>query len=114
MNPFAAAGTGNGFASFLLGYGTGGGVTNNSLVAGQQLYRAYYVGDQWQVSPRLTLNYGLRFEQMGPWSERYDRMIVLLPGVPNELSVFDRLEPEGQNRPGELAGQSEPQQHQAR
>ena len=43
-NPFAAAGTGNGFASFLLGYGTGGGVTNNALVAGQQIYRAYYAG----------------------------------------------------------------------
>ena len=30
-NPFAAAGTGNGFASFLLGYGTGGGVNQNAL-----------------------------------------------------------------------------------
>ena len=85
-NPFAAAGTGNGFASFLLGYGNGGGVTNNALVAGQQIYRAYYAGDQFQVTPRLTLNYGLRFEQMGPWSERFDRMIVLLPSLKNDLS----------------------------
>jgi hypothetical protein len=81
VNPFAAAGTGNGFASFMLGYGTGGGVTQNNLVAGQLMYRAFYAGDQWQISPRITFNYGLRFEQMGPWSERYDRMIVLLPGV---------------------------------
>ncbi|HVW87707.1 MAG TPA: TonB-dependent receptor, partial [Bryobacteraceae bacterium] len=86
VNPFAAAGTGNGFASFLLGYGSGGGVTQNNLVAGQLLYRAYYAGDQWQVTPRLTFNYGVRFEQMGPWSERFDRMTVLLPGVPNDLS----------------------------
>lgn len=86
VNPFAAAGTGNGFASFLLGYGNGGGgVTNNALVAGQQLYRAMYVGDTWQVTSRLTLNLGVRFEQLGPWSERFDRMIVLLPGVTNEL-----------------------------
>ncbi|MDQ2900063.1 MAG: TonB-dependent receptor [Acidobacteriota bacterium] len=82
-NPFAPAGTGNGFASFLLGYGTGGGVTQNNLVAGQILYRGYYAGDQWQITKRLTLNYGLRFEQMGPWSERYDRLSVLLPGVAN-------------------------------
>jgi hypothetical protein len=34
----------------------------------------------------LTLNYGVRFEQMGPWSERFDRMVVLLPDVPNDLS----------------------------
>jgi hypothetical protein len=85
-NPFAAAGTGNGFASFLLGYGTGGGVTNNALVAGQQLYRAYYAGDQFQMTPRLTINYGLRFEQMGPWSERFDRMIVLLPNAINDVA----------------------------
>jgi Carboxypeptidase regulatory-like domain len=86
VNPFAANGTGNGFASFLLGYGTGGGINQNSLVAGQMIYRAYYAGDQWQVTQRLTLNYGLRFEQMGPWSERYDRMSVLLPSAPNGLS----------------------------
>ncbi|MDQ6705866.1 MAG: TonB-dependent receptor, partial [Acidobacteriota bacterium] len=84
-NPFAAAGTGNGFASFLLGYGTGGGVTQNNLIAGQILYRGYYAGDQWQITQRLTLNYGLRFEQMGPWSERYNRLSVLLPGVSNGL-----------------------------
>jgi len=73
---------GNGFASFLLGYGNGGGVTQNSLVAGQQLYGAYYVGDTWLLTPRLTFNYGVRFEQMGPWTERYDRMVVLLPNAP--------------------------------
>ena len=86
VNPFAAAGTGNGFASFLLGNGTGGGVNQNALVAGQMIYRAYYVGDQWQINPRLTFNYGVRYEQMGPWSERYDRLTVLLPGVPSPLS----------------------------
>ncbi|MBY0503881.1 MAG: carboxypeptidase-like regulatory domain-containing protein [Bryobacteraceae bacterium] len=86
VNPLAAAGTGNGFASFLLGMGSGGGLTHNNFVAGQMIYRAYYVGDQHQVTSRLTLNYGLRFEQMGPWSERFDRLVVLLPTVANELS----------------------------
>jgi hypothetical protein len=86
-NPFATAGSGNGFASFLLGYGSGGGVNQNALVAAQILYRAYYAGDQWRVSNRLTVNYGLRFEQMGPWSERYDRLSVLLPEAPNDLSA---------------------------
>jgi hypothetical protein len=97
VNPFAAAGTGNGFASFLLGYGTGGGVTQNNLVASQILYRAYYAADQWQITPRLTLNYGLRFEQMGPWSERFDRLSVLLPSVANDLS-----QPTGRDLKGRL------------
>ena len=95
VNPFAAAGTGNGFASFLLGYGSGGGVTQNALVAGQMIYRAFYVGDQWQVTSRLTLNYGVRFEQMGPWSERYDRLSVLLPFVPSALSQTTGLNLQG-------------------
>jgi len=86
VNPLAAAGTGNGFASFLLGYGSGGGLTHNSFVAGQMIYRGYYVGDQMQVNSRLTLNFGIRLEQMGPWSERFDRLVVLLPNAENELS----------------------------
>jgi hypothetical protein len=44
LNPFAAGNTGDGFASFLLGYANGGGVTNNAFVAGQQLYRAMHLG----------------------------------------------------------------------
>ena len=85
-NPLAAAGTGNGFASFLLGMGSGGGLTHNNFVAGQMIYRGYYVGDQMQVNSKLTLNFGVRLEQMGPWSERFDRLVVLLPNAENELN----------------------------
>ncbi|MEJ7608297.1 MAG: hypothetical protein WKF37_19020 [Bryobacteraceae bacterium] len=94
-DPFAAAGTGNGFASFLLGYGTGGGITQNSFVAAQIIYRALHAGDQWRVSNRIPLNYGLRYEQMGPWSERYDRLSVLLPDAPNDLSSVTGLKLKG-------------------
>jgi hypothetical protein len=71
----------------LLGFGTGGGLTSNAFVAGQQIYRGYYVGDQFQISSRLTLNYGLRVEQMGPWSERFDRMVVLIPNEDNPVTA---------------------------
>jgi hypothetical protein len=85
-NPFAPAGTGNGFASFLLGYASNGGVNQNAFVAAQIIYRAFYLGDQWRATSRLTLNYGVRYEQMGPWSERFDRLSVLQPSVPNEVA----------------------------
>lgn len=85
-NPFAAGTTGNGFASYLLGMGNGGGLTHNAFVAGQLMYRGYYFGDQYQVTSKLTFNYGIRWEQMGPWSERYDRLVTLLPDATNELS----------------------------
>ena len=56
------------------------------FVAGQQSsIAAIYVGDQWRIASRLTLNYGLRFEQMGPWSERFDRLAVLLPSEANPV-----------------------------
>ena len=61
-------------------------MTHNNFVAGQMMYGALYVGDQWQVGSRLTLNYGLRMDRMGPWSERYDRLVVLLPNAENELN----------------------------
>src|SRR5206468_5602366 len=93
-SPFAPSG-GDGFASFLLGFGTGGGLTSNAFVAGQQIYRGYYVGDQYQISSRLTLNYGLRVEQMGPWSERFDRMVVLIPNEANPVTAAAGLQLKG-------------------
>lgn len=95
VNPLAAAGTGNGFASFLLGMGSGGGVTHNNFVAGQMLYGAAHVGDQWQIGSRLTLNYGVRLERLGPWSERFDRLVVLLPDAPNDLNGRGGLQLKG-------------------
>lgn len=91
-NPFTPAGTGNGFASFLLGFGTGGSLGNPALTAGQQIYRAMFFDDSWQVNKRLTFNFGLRYEGMGPWSERFDRLTVLNPTGINPLV----------NRPGRL------------
>ncbi|MBO0719826.1 MAG: TonB-dependent receptor [Blastocatellia bacterium] len=77
-------GTGGfGFATYLLGYANRqGNVVNHffgaaqvpAFTAGQQIYRALFFGDTWKVTKKLTLNLGLRYEQQGPWSERFDRM----------------------------------------
>lgn len=90
-SPFGGTG-GNGFASFLLGYANGGGINQNALVAGQLTYSALHAGDQWLITPKLTLNYGLRYERMGPWTERFDRMTTLQPYVQDaELSRLTGL-----------------------
>jgi len=80
----SGAGNGEDFADFLLGYGNGQGAafgnqTSGSLVisgpiSGKQTYRAFYFGDTWHLTPKLTLNLGMRYELQGPWSERYDKM----------------------------------------
>ncbi len=94
-DPFAPQG-GWGFASFLLGTGTGGGITTPGLVAGQMIYRAAYVNDQWQVNDRLTINMGLRWERSGNFSERFDNMTVLALDSVNPLSAETGMDLRGQ------------------
>jgi hypothetical protein len=72
-SPFNPVG-GFGFASYLLGYPSSGGNSLPALVAAQQIYRGVYFGDTWQATNKLTLNLGLRYEQDGPWSERFNRL----------------------------------------
>ncbi len=94
-DPYTPVG-GWGFASFLMGTGTGGGITTPGLVAGQMIYRAMYINDQWQVNDRLTLNVGVRWERSGNFSERFDNMTVLSLDSVNPLSSETALDLRGQ------------------
>ncbi len=90
---FTGATGGVDFADFLLGYGLGAGAafgnqTTGSLVisgpvSGKQTYRGFFFGDTWHVTPKLTLNLGVRYELQGPWSERYDKMTYFNPTATN-------------------------------
>jgi len=82
------------FADFLLGYGLGqgaafgnqttGSVVISGPVSGKQTYRALYLGDNWHVTNKLTVNLGLRYDLQGPWSERFDKMTYFDPAAPNQ------------------------------
>jgi hypothetical protein len=75
-NPLqSAAGSGNGFATFLLGYPTGGKVDNNVSPFFRSHYYAAFVQDDFKVSSRLTLNLGLRWDFETPRYERHNQMI---------------------------------------
>ena len=63
-NPAATTDTGDGnaFATFLLGITDGAQITNiHNIDYRRQIY-AVYVQDDWRVTPKLTLNLGLRYE----------------------------------------------------
>ncbi len=77
--------TGSAFASFLLGYGTGSGQQYVNPVASQQIYPAVYAQDQFKATSKLTLNLGIRWEQNGPYSERFNRISVLEPNAATNL-----------------------------
>lgn len=77
--------TGSSFASFLLGYGSGVSQGYVNPVASQQLYPALYAEDTYRVTSKLTLNLGVRWEQNGPYSERFNRISYLQPDVATRL-----------------------------
>ncbi|HEY2933437.1 MAG TPA: TonB-dependent receptor [Acidobacteriota bacterium] len=61
-NQLPVAFTGSGFASFLLGYGTGDLRSDKGFFYHRQKDIGLYIQDDWKVSSRLTLNLGLRYE----------------------------------------------------
>jgi len=62
-------------AAFLLGI-PGGQMTRTASFASQELYYGLYIQDNIKVSPKLTLNVGLRYELETPLTERYDRSVT--------------------------------------
>jgi hypothetical protein len=71
----ATAPRGQGLASFLLGFPTGGGVERRASFAERNNVWAFYMQDDWKVTRKLTLTLGLRYEVESPLSERYNRSV---------------------------------------
>jgi len=40
----------------------------------------FFAQDDWKITPRLTLNYGVRYEYLGVFKEQNDRMANFVPG----------------------------------
>jgi hypothetical protein len=65
------AGTGNGFASFLLGVGTNSQTSFQAFPATDKHFLGWYIQDGWKVTPKVTFNLGLRYEiQTAPTERR--------------------------------------------
>lgn len=77
---------GNGLASMLLGLGSGTMTQNSKIADTRSYYYAWYFGDDWKVSPRLTLNVGARYEIQAPRTERHNRMNYFDPTVASPLA----------------------------
>jgi Carboxypeptidase regulatory-like domain len=89
--------TGFSFSDFLLGYADNFSNFENhffdqalvpAFTAGKQVYRAVHFTDTWHVTPRLTMNAGLRYELQGPWSERFNRLSYFDPKASSYLNQF--------------------------
>jgi hypothetical protein len=82
---------GNPFADILVGMGDFGGIAIYPEVFNKSKDTAFYSQDDWKVTPKLTLNLGLRYEWSTPYTERNNRLqfsnfsgnsSVTVPGLP--------------------------------
>ena len=95
---FTGSETGLDFADFLLGVdsnytqGDAQHFYNRNLLAGA------YAQDSWRVRPGLTLNYGLRWDRLPFWQEKYNQLQTVVPG---EQSVVFPNAPAGIVFPGD-------------
>ncbi len=82
---FTGSETGSDFADFLIG------VANNYNQADSKRYYArhkYFAGfgqDSWRLRPNLTVNFGLRWELMQYWSEKYNQVPTFLLGEQSQV-----------------------------
>src|SRR5437870_3829612 len=84
--------SGNAFAAFLLGFPSGLSSRRSTLPISTplNLYTHYYGGywqDDWRITPKLTLNYGLRVEHEDGLREQHNNFSVGFdPKAPSTLS----------------------------
>ena len=77
---FEGTETGSDFADFLLGVASYYRQGDSRSFYLRNKYLALYGQDSWQVKPNLTLNYGLRWDVLPPWYEKYNQLQTLVLG----------------------------------
>jgi carboxypeptidase family protein len=83
--------SGNGFADFLLGYCKRCEVSVSLATAQFRAFsQYYYIDDTWKVTPKLTINAGLRYEYTPPWYDQSGRLVnIYVPFMDSTPNVQD-------------------------
>ncbi len=72
--------TGSDFADFLLGIPSQYNQSQLQAFYGRNKYTGLFAQDSWRVKRSLTLNYGLRWDRIEPWYEKYNQIATFAPG----------------------------------
>ena len=95
---FFGSETGSDFADFLIGVPSFYKQGDAQPFYMRNHYGALFAQDSWRLRPRLTINYGLRWDPTMPWYEKYNQIQTLIPG---EQSVVYPGAPAGLVFPGD-------------
>lgn len=82
-NGNSLSGTGDPFASFLLGQVHTANYTIPAYTSWNGKFMSTYINDDYKVTSKLNITVGMRFDYQGPWKERFDRFSTFDPSVPN-------------------------------
>jgi hypothetical protein len=77
---FVGTETGTDFADFLLGIPSRYTQGDAQAFYMRNKYGALFAQDSWRIKPRVTFNYGVRWDVIMPWYEKYNQIQTIVPG----------------------------------
>jgi hypothetical protein len=78
---FSGTETGIDFADFLIGVPSQFNQSQLNPFYARNRYVGLFAQDSWRLRDGLTLNYGLRWDRIAPWSEKYNQISTFVPGA---------------------------------
>jgi hypothetical protein len=82
---FSGSETGLDFADFLLGAPSSYTQGQASSFYNRNLYASAFVQDSWKTTSHLTLNYGVRWDRIRPWREKFNQLQTLVQGQQSQV-----------------------------
>ncbi len=77
---FSGTETGVDFADYLIGVPSQYNQSQLNPFYARNKYLGVFAQDSWHAGSNLTLNYGLRWDRIAPWSEKYNQISTFVPG----------------------------------
>jgi hypothetical protein len=77
---FTGSETGSDFADFLIGIPSNYNQADSQAYYIRHKYWSGFAQDSWRVKSGLTLNFGVRWDHMEFWSEKYNQIPTFIPG----------------------------------
>jgi hypothetical protein len=78
---FSGQETGIDFADFLIGVPAQYNQSQLNPFYARNKYVGFFAQDSWRARSNLTLNYGLRWDRIAPWSEKYNQISTFVAGA---------------------------------